>query len=149
MSSTLLARLWPGRACDGKSATPSGGTLLERDTPVVVGAPIDGGCWVGVGVDDDAVPLLEESVLPAARRYRPGEGFTGASDIESERSGTAVESEIGAGLASPTGFLVSTSSLIVKDGATSEALDEPEVETVESDDDDGCDGCPSRTAFTG
>ena len=31
-------------------------------------APTKGDCWVGVGVEDEAVPLAEESVLLAVRR---------------------------------------------------------------------------------
>lgn len=149
MSSTLLARWWPGLTGRGRSDTFNGGTLLCRAAPEKADAPIDGDCWVGVGVDEEAVPLLLESVLPAPRRYLPGEGFTGASDREKERSGTEVESVIEAGKLSTADFLRSLSSLEGNAGATSERLDEPEVDTVESDEDEGCEGWPSRGGLAG
>lgn len=149
MSSTLLARLWPGLTGAGKSATVNGVTLFGRVTPEMVDGPIAGDCWVGVGVDEPAAPLFEESVLLALRRYRPGEGFVGASDSDKDRSGTEVERVIEAGKLSTTDFLKSLSSLAENEGATSERFDEPDVDTVESDDEDGCEGWPNRAVFAG
>lgn len=106
---------WLGRACDGGTGAPTGGD-----------------CCVGVVT----AALLEESVLLAARRYRPGEGFTGASGKDSDRSGTGVESPNEGGRLSMTDFLKSPSSRVVNDVATSERLEELDVDTVESDDED-------------
>jgi hypothetical protein len=126
ISSTLLARLWPGLVGDGRSA---------------VDGPIAGDCWVGVGVDDDATPLVEESLLPAPRRYRPGWGLAWASVMENERSGSDVEKLIIVGISSTMDFLIAGSTLAGKEGPGSERLDEPDVDTVESDEEDWCDGC--------
>jgi hypothetical protein len=119
-------RPWLGRVFDGGTDA-----LAEGD------------CWVGVV----AVTLVEESVLLAFRRYLPGEGFTGASGRDNERSGTDVERFIEAGRLSMTDFLKSPSSRAANDGAASERLEEPEVETVESDDEDGWVGWPKRVGF--
>jgi hypothetical protein len=45
------------------------------------------------------------------------------------------------------GFLFSP-SLTTCDGLATERLEEPEVETVESDEDEGWEGCPRRAWFT-
>jgi hypothetical protein len=91
--------------------------------------------------------LVDESVRPAPRRYRPGDGFAGASPNESERSGMLVFSVID-GAMSPIGFLRSLSSLVPIGGPADERLDDPEVDTVESDEEEGCDGWPSRVWLT-
>lgn len=68
--------------------------------------------------------------------------------MDNERSGTDVESAIELGRLSMTDFLKSPSSLALNDGATSERFDEPEVDTVESEDEDGWVGWPRRAEFT-
>lgn len=87
--------------------------------------------WVAVGVEPPVEMLADESVLPAARLYRPGEALTGASSRDSERSGMAVDSVMPA--KSPMG-LMSMSSFEV---CAVERLDEPDVDTVESDEEEG------------
>jgi hypothetical protein len=98
--------------------------------------------WVGVVAPVGT--LEDESVLPAPRRYRPGEGFTGASLlIENERSGIVVDSVIDGAILS-MGFLMSLSSLVPAGGPAEERLEEPDVDTVESDEEEGWLGWPSR-----
>jgi hypothetical protein len=48
-----------------------------------------------------------------------------------------------------TGFLTSPSSLAAADGPAKERLDDPEVDTVESEDDEGCEGWPRRVWLAG
>jgi hypothetical protein len=122
--------------------------LAGRKAPVVSSAFVDGELWVGVGVDEDVEVLLVESALPAPRRYRPGEGFTGASEeMLNDRSGTDMERVNEDDNASTADFLAPLSSFAGNDGAASERFDEPDVDTVESDDEDGYVGWPSRVAF--
>lgn len=121
-------RPWLGRVFDG-------GT----------GAVTEGDCWVGVVTV--ALTLAEESVLLAVRRYRPGDGLTEASSMDKERSGTDVERLMEAGRLSMTDFLKSPSSRAVNEGAASERLDEPDVDTVESEDEDAWVGWPRRAGF--
>jgi hypothetical protein len=92
-----------------------------------------------VGVEAPVGMLVDESVLPAPRRYLPGEGFAGASPNESERSGMLVFSVID-GAMSLSGFLRSLSSRVPTGGPAEERLEDPEVETVESDEEEGCEG---------
>jgi hypothetical protein len=63
------------------------------------------------------------------------------SPTENDRSGTEVDSEIDEARLS-AGFLLSP-SLVMCGGLARERLDDPEVDTVESDEDDGWVGCPS------
>lgn len=46
-------------------------------------------------------------------------------------------------------FLASASSLVVPDGPADERLEEPEVDTVESDEEEGCEGWPRRAWLAG
>ena len=61
--------------------------------------------------------------------------MAGASPTENDRSGIEVDKEIGGARLSP-GFLFSPSFEMYA-GLTRERLEEPEVDTVESDDDEG------------
>ncbi len=61
----------------------------------------------------------------------------------SEKSGIKPFSGI-EGARSSFVFFPSCSSLGTNEGPIRERFDDPEVETVESDEDDGCDGWPSR-----
>lgn len=101
------------------------------------------GCAVEKPIDEDrcvgvVAPvgmLVDESVRPAGRLYRPGDGLTGASPpTDSERSGIDREME---GTKLSTGLRKSLSSLETSGGPADERLDDPDVETVESDDDEG------------
>lgn len=65
--------------------------------------------------------------------------------MESERSG--IESEIDDAKLS-AGFLGSLSSLALSGAPANERLDEPDVDTVESEEDEGWDGCPSLAWVT-
>jgi hypothetical protein len=87
--------------------------------------------------------LVDESVLPAPLLYRPGEGLTGRSPTEKERSGTEVEMLIDEAKLS-AGFRLSP-SLGMCAGLPRERLDEPEVDTVESEEEEGWVGWPRRT----
>jgi hypothetical protein len=86
------------------------------------------------------VMVLLESARRAPRRYLSGEGFTGASPRDRERSEMGDDNVRGrTGTVSAIGFLPSPtamSSLDPNAGATRDRLDEPEVDTVESDEDD-------------
>lgn len=62
--------------------------------------------------------------------------------MDNERSGPDVDMELER--LSMTDFLKSPSSRAEKEGAASERLEEPEVDTVESDDEDACVGWPRR-----
>jgi hypothetical protein len=79
--------------------------------------------------------LVDESVRPAPLLYRPGDGLTGRSPTEKERSGTEVERVMDEAKLS-AGFRLSPSRGICE-GLAKERLDEPEVETVESEEEDG------------
>ena len=92
-----------------------------------------------VGVVDPVGTLFDESVRPGARRYRPGDGFTGDSPTENERSRLVVASVMDGAMLS-MGFLVSPSSLAAADGPAKERLDDPEVDIVESDEEEGWEG---------
>lgn len=96
-----------------------------------------------VGVEAPVGMLVDESVLPAPRLYRPGDGLTGPSPKESERSGIEVDSVIDGAMLS-TGFLMSLSSLDTSGGPVDERLEDPDVDTVESEEEEGCEGWPSR-----
>jgi hypothetical protein len=100
----------------------------------VAGKPADDDRWVGVEAPVVGI-LVDESVRPAPRLYRPSDCLAGTSPTESGRSGTERDME-GMKL-SGAGFRRSLSSFVPKVGATSERLEEPEVETVESDEEDG------------
>jgi hypothetical protein len=67
-----------------------------------------------------------------------------ASPMENERSGPEDEKEIVGGRS--LGFRFSASREACTALAT-DRFDEPEVDTVESDEDDGWEGCPSRAWF--
>src|SRR5256885_798293 len=86
MSSALLARLWLGRWGGCSEAVVNGSTTLAFGA--VDTAPPCGDC---VGV---AFELFDESARRGPRRYRSGDGLTGASVAEKERSGTNVDSVI-------------------------------------------------------
>jgi hypothetical protein len=101
---------------------------------------------VAVGVEPLVDMLADDSVLPGARLYRPGDAFTGESPRESDRSGIAEDNDIPAKWS--IGFLMSPSSLEALGGPASERLEEPDVETVESDEEDGWVGWPRRPCFT-
>jgi hypothetical protein len=88
--------------------------------------------WVAVGVEPPVEILADESVLPTARLYRPGEALTGASSKERERSGMVVDRVMPA--KSSIGFLTSLSSFVA---CARERLEEPDVDTVESDEEEG------------
>lgn len=83
--------------------------------------------------------LFDESDLPAPRRYRPGDGFTGDSPIENERS-RLVEERVSDGAMLSIGFLASLSSLAATAVPAEERLEDPDVDTVESDEEDGWEG---------
>lgn len=100
-------------------------------------------CWVAVGVEPPVDILADESVLAAARLYRPGEAFTGASSNERERSGMAVDKVMP--VKSPIG-LMSISSF---EPCARERLDEPDVDTVESEEEEGWVGWPRRACWRG
>jgi len=80
VSSALFARLCPGLNGCGPSLCV--GPIWEFPPDVER-------C---VGVEAPVGMLLDESVRPAPRLYRPGEGLAGVSPIESERSGMEVDS---------------------------------------------------------
>jgi len=80
VSSALFARLCPGLNGCGPSFCV--GPIWEFPPDVER-------C---VGVEAPVGMLLDESVRPAPRLYRPGEGLAGVSPIESERSGMEVDS---------------------------------------------------------
>lgn len=67
----------------------------------------------------------------------------GASPTEKDRSSTEVDSVMDDAALS-FGFLFSPSL----NGFATERLEEPEVETVESEEDEGWEGCPRRAWFT-
>lgn len=75
------------------------------------------------------------------------------SERASERSGTDVDRFIAeAEKPSTVDFLrsdepITLSSFDANCAAAIERLDEPDVDTVESDEDDGCEGCPRRAGF--
>lgn len=129
VSSALLARLCPLLA---------DGSLSELTTTALwagcaVEKPIEGERCVGVVAPVGT--LVDESVRPGARLYRPGDGLTGASPPRvSERSGIDREME---GVKLSTGLRKSPSSLETRGGPADERLEDPEVETVESDDEEG------------
>ena len=141
VSSALFARLCPGLIGGDSSETAEipfgvGCDVVMYEVPAVVER-----C---VGVVPPVGTLFDESVRPAPRRYRPGEGFVGASPaIENERSGIEVERVI-EGATLSMGFLRSLSSFTPMVAPPDERLEEPEVETVESEEDEGWEGCPSR-----
>jgi hypothetical protein len=90
VSSALFARLCPGLNGGGKLTAPVPSFCVGCDGPMWECPPDVERC---VGVVAPVGMLLDESVRPAPRRYRPGEGFTGDdSPIESERSGMEVDS---------------------------------------------------------
>jgi len=90
VSSALFARLCPGLNGGGKLTAPVPSFCVGCDGPMWEFPPDVERC---VGVVAPVGMLLDESVRPAPRRYRPGEGFTGDdSPIESERSGMEVDS---------------------------------------------------------
>lgn len=132
----------------------SGGRLGRGDAELT-DAAAGGDCCVGVGVEGDIVPLLVDSVLLAARRYLPGDGFTGASeakvdsDMEKERSGEDVEKLMEGATSSTMDFLTAVSSLAAKAGVARERFEEPEVDTVESEEEEGCEGWPNLEGFAG
>ena len=69
--------------------------------------------------------------------------MTGASPRENERSG--VEEDVIKEPGKISGcFLMSLSSFVAREGPAIERLDEPDVETVESDEEEGWEGCPLR-----
>jgi hypothetical protein len=136
VSSALLARLWAG--FDGC------GELAASELPFGVGweaavceFPSSGRrCVEAV---EPVGTLLDESVLPAPRRYRPGDGFTGESPTENERSRFEVERVIDGAMLS-IGFLASPSSLVAAAGPAEERLEDPDVDTVESEEEEGWEG---------
>lgn len=151
MSSALLARLWPGRIGILTSVATSEGALGSLGKVGATGATTEGDWGAGLGVDD-VVPL--ESVRRVLRRYRSGEGFAGASNAAKDRSGTGVLRPVAEAVKlSTTDRLFSgaraKSSLACASGPTIDRLDDPEVEAVESDDDEGAAAWPSLTEDTG
>lgn len=76
--------------------------------------------------------LLDESVLSGLRLYRPGEGFAGAPLTERDRSGTGLDKDRVD--SNPSAL---PSSLATCWALARERLDEPEVETVESEEEEG------------
>lgn len=92
--------------------------------------------------------LFDESDLPAPRRYRPGDGFTGDSPTENERS-RLVEERVSDGAMLSIGFLASLSSLAATAVPAEERLEDPDVDTVESDEEDGWEGWPRRAWLAG
>lgn len=143
VSSALLARLCPSLPEGGESGLLRTAFCVDWDMPAA-GVPVDEvRC---VDAEGPVEILVDESVLAAARLYRPGDGLTGASPTESERSGMEVESEIdGARLS--IGFLASLSSFESGGWPADERLEDPEVDTVESDEEEGCEGWPSRAGL--
>lgn len=133
MLSALFARLCPGLPVGVTSLSPTDVSCVE-----FVGVLAIEECWVAVGVEPPVEMLADESVRPAARLYRPGEALTGASSKESERSGMVVDNVMP--VKSPIGLM----SLSSFEACASERLEEPDVDTVESDEDDGWDGWPRR-----
>jgi hypothetical protein len=98
-----------------------------------------GGCCIGGEAGVTAVTVLLESALRVPRRYRSGEGLTGASSIDIDKSemegsvrGIIGELSVVDFLASP----IAISSFVPNTGATRDRLEEPDVDTVESDEDD-------------
>jgi hypothetical protein len=87
--------------------------------------------------------LVDESVRPAPLLYRPGDGLTGRSPTEKERSGIEVDRVMDEAKLS-AGFRLSP-SLGMCEGLAEERLEEPDVDTVESEEDDGWVGWPRRT----
>lgn len=67
--------------------------------------------------------------------------------MDKERSGTGVESAMAPERLSMTDFLKSPSSLAEKDGAASERLEEDDVDTVESEDEEAWVGWTARGTF--
>lgn len=94
MSSTLLARLWPERVGASEPSTSLGKGAVVLEGAALPDGEIKGECWVGVVVEEEAVTLFDESVRRVPLLYRSGEGFTGASCSDSDRSGTEVESDM-------------------------------------------------------
>lgn len=140
VSSALLALLCPGLMGGDTSELTVNESAITCDGPKA-GVPADVERWVGV--EAPVGMLVDESVLPAPRLYRPGDGLTGASPKESERSGIEVDSVI-AGDKLSIGFLMSLSSFDTSGGPARERLEDPDVDTVESEEDEGCEGWPSR-----
>lgn len=66
--------------------------------------------------------------------------------VNKESSGTAMEME---GAPSVVDFRVSASSLVAKNGVASERLEDPDVDTVESDEDETLVGWPSLCVDAG
>jgi hypothetical protein len=112
-----------------------------------------GDCWVCAEVGATVATVLLESALRPPRRYLSGEGFAGESSMESDRSGVEEDSVRGRiGAVSVIDFLTSPtakSSFEPNAGATKDRLEDPDVDTVESDEEDACDGCPSFAEWFG
>ena len=144
VSSALFARLCPGLNGGGKPAAPVLPFCVDC-VGVICDAPPAVRC---VGVVLPVGTLVDESVLPAPRRYRPGDGFAGDSPPnENDRSRLEVESVMDGAMLS-MGFLRSLSSLVATGGPADERLEEPEVDTVESEEEEGWEGWPRRVWLT-
>lgn len=99
---------------------------------------LEGGCIDGEAGVTVATVLLE-SALRAPRRYRSGEGFAGASSIDIDKSEIEerVRGSIGELFAVDfLASLIAMSSFVPRAGAISDWLEEPDVEMVESDEED-------------
>lgn len=75
--------------------------------------------------------------------------MTGDSDRERVRSGSVVERLSVGGTSSTMDFLAEVSSLAANVGVAKERFEEPEVETVESDEEEGCEGWPNLDGLAG
>lgn len=119
-----------------------GGTVDSREPAGTTNEFIDLDCE-RVDVVGTMV-LLESARRAGPRRYRSGEGFGVVSNVAKDKSGTDVDKVMAEAGIVLIDFLGSDtraeSSFDMKGCPASDRLEEPEVETVESEDEEACEG---------